>query len=245
MSFNGKLLRTVVMAACLVAAAGLATGAAADTKTEKIGRPGGTPFEAHCAAGQAVVGWAYTFGDVLMKIAPTCQDFADGVPSGTPAVSPKNLRGAEGGDGANGAVCKDRYAPVVGLTVYTAPDLRVLSLRTTCRPMPGSGQGGSVLLRYTDVDGIDALKAAGSSAPHVATNCPTGSYATGAFGAFVNGGPHPGIQSIGLVCHDDAGGDGDGNGKGKGKGGGNGHGHGGGISIDGFPLQLEINIGPG
>lgn len=248
MHINGRLLRTVVMAAGLMAAAGFATGAMADTKTEKVGRPGGTSFEAHCPAGQAVVGWAYNFGDVLMALGPMCQAFSDGAPSGTPTAAPENIFGAEGGTGSGSAVCQARYAPVAGLTVYTAPDLRVLSMRTTCRPMPGAVKGGSELVAYTKVTGLDALRAAGSKAPHVATACPTGSYTTGIYGSFADGGAWPGIQSIGLICHDDTATDDTGNDDSSDMAdtGDQGNGDdGNGITINGFPFQLEINIGPG
>jgi hypothetical protein len=151
---------------------------------------------------------------------------------------------AAGAAGAGSAECTDRYAPVTGLTVYTAPDLRVLSMRTTCRPMPGS-KGGSALLYYTHFlddsqgDGIPALKAAGTRAPHVIVKCPDKSYATGVFGASAEGGPHPGIQNIGLVCHDgrDDNDDRD-----------HDHDHGdnnNGIILNGLPFRIVINIGPG
>jgi hypothetical protein len=253
-------LTRAAIALTFALATSFASSAIADTNTEKVGKPNGTPFEAKCPPNQAMVGWAYNYGDSLLAIGPMCESIANGQLSGQPPVaSPKTVFGASSGStGGEGVVCKPEYGAVESISVVTGPDLRVLSIRATCRPFVGSGHGGSLLTAPMKTTG--AIAPGGKSG----VGCGNHVYATGFVGSFIDGGPHPGIQSLGLICHDDAdntpppppqnadNGDDQDNGdqvnvdNGNGDdGNGDGNGNGNGITINGLPFQIQINLGPG
>ena len=240
-------------------AVGFVSTALADTKSDKIGNPSGTPFTSKCPPGQVMVGWAYNYGELLMDVGPACLAPVNGQLSGTPDVNPKTVAGSSSpAVGSDAYACKPEYGAVEKITVATSADLRVVSFRATCRNLQGSGKGGSSLSPPMKSTGVVAAKST--------VGCETGSHATGIYGSYVDGGAHPGIQSIGLLCRVDGEDDtapppqnadngddqdngdqatiDDGNGD-DGNGNGNGNDDSNGFTIDGLPFQIQINIGPG
>lgn len=255
MHFNLRIPYGLV-ALTLALTTSFASGALADTKSEKIGNPAGTQFESRCPPGQVMVGWAYNYGDVLLAIGPACQSVVDGQLSGAPDVARQTVAGAStSAVGSDSYACKPEYGAVEGMTVSTAADLRIVSFRATCRNLVGSGKGGSLLSPPLKTTGAVPVAAKAGS------RCQTGSHATGLYGSYVDDGRHAGIQSIGLFCRVDGqddtalppqnantGDDQDDNDQANldtGNGNDDGNGDGNGITINGLPFQIQINLGPG
>lgn len=257
MHFNPRATHGII-ALALALATSFASGALADTQSDKIGNSSGTKFESHCPPGQVMVGWAYNYGDVLLAIGPACQNVVNGALSGAPDVARDTVAGSStSAAGSESYACKPEYGAVQTVSVMTADNLRIVALRATCRNLVGSGKGGSSISPPTKTTGAVAVAAKSG------IGCGTGSHATGMYGSYVDGGPRPGIQSIGLFCRVDGQDDialppqnadtGDDQGDndqanldtGNGNDDGNGDGNGNGITINGLPFQIQINLGPG
>jgi hypothetical protein len=240
MHFNGRLLRTVVMAAGLVAAAGLATGALADTKTDMAGSGSGTLFTAQCPPGNALIGIGYNYYMTLMAVGPLCQPIKNGQRTGEPLLTPDDVYGAAA-DQSETYACKPEFGEVRSIGVSPVINgKQVHHISINCATL---GRSSGSTLPATKA--MAPKQVAGKSTK---VSCPDKtSYATGLFGTYEASGKAAGIHSLGLICRDasdddqtaDTGDDGDQDTADTGD-----HGdHG--ITIAGFPFQLEINIGPG
>jgi len=256
MLFSAKLLARTFVLATLFALGGYGSAALADTKTEAIGNPSGTPFSFRCPAGKALIGWNYNATDHLTLIAPMCQS-VEGINDtatvvGAPPGSPDTGFGAEDPNAKSGdpITCPD-LGVMRSLSVFVTESLRVHHIRATCKAIGHA----PVIIKPTTTNG-------GTSTANSAVNCETRtSYATGIFGTYSPSLAKGGVMSLGLFCFSgdephqdtaDTGDDGNGdrpqadngdngdqgdNDKANADDGGNGD--------DGFPFQLEINIGPG
>jgi hypothetical protein len=238
MRFNSRVLRTIVTAACLAAAAGFATGATADTQTDKVGNPGGTPFTAQCPSGNALVGLAYNYGNEMLAIGALCQPIEGKELTGERDANPRNVYGLSGSQ-SQAYFCKPDYGEVRSLNISLNDKGYVHHLRVICAKV-GGGHGSST-------SGATATLNPTASTTPSGVGCPQpNSYATGFVGAYST----YGIRNLGLICHDvrddqaadtsgddadqdtanaDTGDQGDGDNS---------------ITIDGFPFQIEVNIGP-
>jgi hypothetical protein len=250
MLFNRKSLSRALVLGALFAMAGAVPPALADTQTQAIGNTSGAPFNFHCPAGQALIGWNYNATDHLTLIAPMCQEveFAGEkwTVVGAPPTSPASGFGAEdpGAKSGEPITCPDNGI-MQRLSVFVTATLRVHHIRATCQAIGHP----TTLIKSTATSG-------GASTANSEVKCETRtSYATGIFGTYNKSLAKGGIMSLGLNCfsgdkpQQDAAdtGDDDGNGDAAGDqgdadqanaddGGDDGNG--------GFPNQLEINIGP-
>ena len=83
MHFAARLLSRALLVGSLVATAGFASAAMADTQTQAVGNSSGQPFSFRCKPGEGLVGWSYNATDHMTLIAPVCQKVeaaAEGAP---------------------------------------------------------------------------------------------------------------------------------------------------------------------
>lgn len=229
------LFHRFVICLGLSLAAGFASAALADTESRQVGNTeGGKPFVSACPPGQAVVGYTYNSANQLMAIGAMCSKIDDAGSTSGLVSDPSALKGANGGSGRDPITCGPGQA-VNSLGVVMTETSAILSFRATCR-----GPGTAPLLATTTK--TDGGSANGSK---MTADCGSGSYATAIVGTYKEGGPKPGIRSIGLRCR----GIGEAADAGAGQGGdepanadNNGQGNDDGNGAGGF--QLDLNIGP-
>lgn len=186
-----KLLHHFVRCLGLLLAAGFASTALEDSETRQVGNPDGAkPFVSACPEGQAVADYSYNSADQLMAIGARCSKIDDKGSASGLVSDPQSLKGAKGGSGRDPLSCGPGQA-VTDLSVTMTKTSSILSFRATCR----GPHTAPMLVRPTQIDG------GSPDGSKMGAVCESGSYATAIVGTYKDGGPKPGIRSIGLRCH--------------------------------------------